>query len=261
MSKVCSRCGTSAQYKNGTCKECQRVRTALRAKRIAGTPCAKCGNTHRNKDGACKECCKATLAKHAAKKSAKPCVVCGHMEFFADGKCKTCTRKYRAEMGAKKISSGVPCSRCGSTYLYANGSCKACIKAATPKLAAEKTGIPCGICGVTKRYRTSGKCVACHTKRSIKWRRANGDVLAAARVRRRAAEIKATPAWANSFFIREAYALAALRTKMSGFAWHVDHIVPLRSRLVCGLHVESNLQVVPAVTNLTKSNRFWPHQS
>jgi hypothetical protein len=83
--------------------------------------------------------------------------------------------------------------------------------------------------------------------------RANGYVKA-----RRAAKLCATPAWRNDFFIEEAYDLAVLRTKVMGFPWHVDHIVPLRSKLVCGLHVEHNLAVIPALHNFSKGNRHWP---
>lgn len=82
---------------------------------------------------------------------------------------------------------------------------------------------------------------------------------AAKEARRRAEKAKATPLWANSFFIEEIYALAKLREKVCGGKWHVDHIVPLKSHLVCGLHVESNLRVVPARVNLTKSNTYWPN--
>jgi hypothetical protein len=77
-------------------------------------------------------------------------------------------------------------------------------------------------------------------------------------VRRNAEKLKATPSWANLFFIEEAYDLAQRRTEATGFQWHVDHIVPLRSKRVCGLHVEHNLQVIPARTNLAKGNRVWP---
>ena len=69
----------------------------------------------------------------------------------------------------------------------------------------------------------------------------------------------ACPAWADQILIEEAYHLAQLRTKATGFQWHVDHIVPLQSPIVCGLHVENNLQVIPAAMNLSKSNRYWPH--
>lgn len=75
---------------------------------------------------------------------------------------------------------------------------------------------------------------------------------------REARKFQATPGWANKFFMEEAYALAALRTKMLGFQWHVDHRVPLRSAKVCGLHVECNLQVIPGADNIRKGNRHWP---
>lgn len=76
--------------------------------------------------------------------------------------------------------------------------------------------------------------------------------------KRRARKRNATPSWANGFFISEAYDLARLRTKQTGIKWHVDHIVPLKSELVCGLHVEHNLQVIPAVENIRKCNYYWP---
>jgi hypothetical protein len=68
---------------------------------------------------------------------------------------------------------------------------------------------------------------------------------------------QATPVWANWFFIREAYELAALRSEVTGIRWSVDHVVPLQSPLVCGLHTEQNLEVVPLVSNIAKSNRIW----
>lgn len=62
------------------------------------------------------------------------------------------------------------------------------------------------------------------------------------------------PVWANKFFIDEIYALARLRTELTGIEWQVDHIIPLRSKIVCGLHTEQNLQVIPAIENARKSN-------
>jgi hypothetical protein len=69
----------------------------------------------------------------------------------------------------------------------------------------------------------------------------------------------AIPAWANLFFMQEAYSIAALRTKVTGVDWHVDHIVPLHSDIVCGLHCEANLQVITAQENMAKGNRHWPN--
>ena len=71
-------------------------------------------------------------------------------------------------------------------------------------------------------------------------------------------KLNAIPAWANKFFIEEAYHLAKLREKMCGGVWHVDHIVPLKSKVVCGLHVEHNLRVIPGTDNIKKGNRYWP---
>ena len=83
----------------------------------------------------------------------------------------------------------------------------------------------------------------------------------AAKAKRKAVLLRATPAWANQFFIEEIYELARLRTqqKTGGIAeWQVDHIVPLQSKKVCGLHVEHNLQVISRRLNEKKGNRSWP---
>jgi len=79
---------------------------------------------------------------------------------------------------------------------------------------------------------------------------------------RRAQAMRAIPAWAESEFESlvavEAYSLAQLRTQIVGIKYHVDHVVPLRGKTVCGLHCAANLQVIPAVVNQSKSNRLWP---
>lgn len=68
----------------------------------------------------------------------------------------------------------------------------------------------------------------------------------------------ATPKWANLFFIEEIYDLARLRTKYLGVKHSVDHIVPMTSDIVQGLHCEQNLRVVRHVDNISKKNRWWP---
>ena len=68
---------------------------------------------------------------------------------------------------------------------------------------------------------------------------------------------RAKPAWLteeHEFMLEEIYELRDLRSKLTGVVHHVDHIVPLRGQNCCGLHVPWNLQVIPAVDNLSKSN-------
>lgn len=67
--------------------------------------------------------------------------------------------------------------------------------------------------------------------------------------RNREAHIKiATPPWADTQKINEIYLARP-------FGFHVDHIYPLRSDWVCGLHVPENLQYLSAEENLKKGNR------
>jgi hypothetical protein len=78
-------------------------------------------------------------------------------------------------------------------------------------------------------------------------------------VKRRLAKANRTPAWLTTddyWMIEQAYELATLRTELFGFAWHVDHVLPLQGKLVSGFHTPYNLQVIPGVDNVRKSNTF-----
>lgn len=75
---------------------------------------------------------------------------------------------------------------------------------------------------------------------------------------RRAAKRNATPSWANHDVIAELFLEAARLTKQTGIKYHVDHIVPLKSEIVCGLHWEGNMRVITGAENISKSNRYWP---
>lgn len=67
---------------------------------------------------------------------------------------------------------------------------------------------------------------------------------------------RATPAWADSAAIRAIYKTARDATFRAGIPHHVDHVIPLRHDLVCGLHVETNLAVITSSANQRKSNNW-----
>jgi hypothetical protein len=77
-------------------------------------------------------------------------------------------------------------------------------------------------------------------------------------VRRNRAVKEATPTWVNMEEVLEFYFYAQALTKHHGRPYHVHHIVPLQSSLVCGFHCESNLTVITGLENLQISNKWWP---
>jgi hypothetical protein len=77
----------------------------------------------------------------------------------------------------------------------------------------------------------------------------NRNLINANTAKRRASKLNATPKFANINKIKQIY-------KNCPKGYHVDHIVPLNNKLVCGLHVEWNLQYLPAKENLSKSNKL-----
>jgi hypothetical protein len=151
------------------------------------------------------------------------------------------------------------------------------------------TGAACVRGHVADRRAKTGECLVCRTKHLVVWRKNNPESVKQhnttqyvnhtekikAHVQKwakenpakvltytRAAQTKKrmrNPKWLTAdekWMIGQAYELAALRTKMFGFSWHVDHILPLQGKTVSGLHTPYNLQVIPGVENVRKSNSF-----
>lgn len=133
------------------------------------------------------------------------------------------------------------------------------------KLDLRKCRKCCSIKSVLEFYENGLRsyCTTCEKARSLVYRHSNiedardrskrhyidnkPDYLARNKARE-AYKKQALPAWSNIRAIRAFY-----NNCPNGF--HVDHIYPLNSDWVCGLHVIENLQYLTAQENLVKGNR------
>lgn len=97
------------------------------------------------------------------------------------------------------------------------------------------------------------------TKRA--WVVNNRGAMRAIRFKRIMAERQALPVWANLEAMKAIYQEAARLTQQTGIKHEVDHIIPIQSPLVCGLHCEANLQILTKAQNRAKSNAITPHIS
>lgn len=148
-------------------------------------------------------------------------------------------------------------------------ACKACVRAYhkayreknADKIAAKKKAW----CIANKEYKAEQDKIYAQAnpeKRKIarkKWSMANKGLINSYTRKRRADQLNRTPKWLTAVDferIQNEYKLAALLTKVTGSSWHVDHIIPLQGKTVSGLHVPSNLRVMPAFDNISKKNKF-----
>ncbi len=67
--------------------------------------------------------------------------------------------------------------------------------------------------------------------------------------RRRTSAMNCFPSWANPQAIEAIYQQACILIQETGILHVVDHIIPLKHKYVCGLHIESNLRVVTELDN------------
>lgn len=82
------------------------------------------------------------------------------------------------------------------------------------------------------------------------WRASNPDKMAAKASRRRAAQLRALPPWADVTKITRIFEQARAQ-KLA-----VDHIYPLKGKTVSGLHVEANLRPLCPKANSRKQNKL-----
>ena len=97
-------------------------------------------------------------------------------------------------------------------------------------------------------------------KNRKRWAQANSDVVNALTAKRWASKKNASTSWTNFNNIKKFYAEARRLTELTGVKHNVDHIYPLQSEYMCGLHVETNLQILTQKENISKGNRTWPGQ-
>lgn len=91
------------------------------------------------------------------------------------------------------------------------------------------------------------------------FKKENSDKNSVYQANYQAAKANRTVLWdteLTDFVVEEAHHLRGLRDNFFSFTWDVDHIIPLRGRVVSGLHVWNNLQVVPSSYNRSKGNKY-----
>ena len=148
------------------------------------------------------------------------------------------------------------CSKCGvekslSDFRKGRTSCRACAylyKREYDLLNPEKK-IACD----RRRYLNNKENLLTQRK---EYRQNNPHLIAANNIARERSQKEATPSWARQGYIKLFYLMAKEEEIRTGKKIHVDHVIPLKNPLVCGLHNEFNLQLLFAEDNISKKNHF-----
>ncbi len=173
--------------------------------------------------------------------------------------------------GAKYYYTGKPCARGHIALRKTKGSCVDCMRedwALDNKKRSEQPKSEAAKAAGKRYYEKNKEAVKARAnarpksevtryKRMHKER--NPDYYKALTSVRKRRHRNATPKWLNAeqkLTIRNLYLQAMELTRITGERYVVDHIVPLISDEVCGLHVPWNLRVITQEENLKKSNKL-----
>lgn len=185
------------------------------------------------------------------------------------------TRKEAQTTGAKYYFTGEPCKHGHIAPRKTKGACVECLKVEWQQAADKRAEY-------FKQYnqredvkdnkhewyqKNRDKVIATALTRPAEqlreyrnaWKENNKVQIRADTKARRRKHRQATPRWltrAQKSQIRQIYQIAITMSQTTGEQYVVDHIVPLRSDEVCGLHVPWNLRVITQEENLKKSNKL-----
>ena len=142
------------------------------------------------------------------------------------------------KIGSRFFFTGRPCKRGHISVRRAdNGYCRECANSSS-----------------TRWYKASPENRKKNRENVARWRREYPDRAKRSRrnqVRQRRKWRTRTPAWADVREIND-----FISGKPDGY--HLDHIIPMCGKDVCGLHILENLQFIPAELNIKKSNKVIP---
>lgn len=88
------------------------------------------------------------------------------------------------------------------------------------------------------------------------WQTKNREKTVAGIAKYKAAKLRRIPAWADLSEIAKVYEQRDALEHETGIKHDVDHVIPLQGKFVSGLHVHTNLRVIPSEENRKKGNRF-----
>lgn len=216
--------------------------------------CTKHGNVEVYKDGKCKICVRERVAKYRVENPEKV-KICQRMHAQKNKEAiKVKSAEYYAANKEKWVKNYDAAAKAeyNAAYYLANiapSKSKIAEKAANAKVWAKNN--PDKRNAIVRKHRAQS---SVWKEYFAQWSKQSGRT-----AKRRAALQDRLPSWLTEddyWLISEAYKLRALRDELTGVKWHVDHVIPLRGKEVCGLHTPTNLQVIPAAINLQKGNRF-----